>query len=310
MTMNRTWGYKSYDHDWKSTEDLIQKLCDIASKGGNFLLNVGPTAEGIIPQPSIDRLEEIGAWMDVNGESIYGTTASPFHRLSWGRCTKKLSPEAATLYLHVFEWPEDGKLHIPGLKNIPVSVQLLQDGKSIKAKQVKGDKPGIELKLPKDPPDPIVSVIKLEIKGELQVEAVMPKQAKNGQLVLEPDFADLHNRLGTDLRLEGKEGKTNIGYWTDNRTWVSWTFEIKQPGKFTVQAEISAEDESQLMFNVSQQKGQEASLEATEGFSDFQLQELGTLEISEKGIHILEFRPVREGWKPVNLRSVTLVPVK
>ena len=71
MTMNDTWGFKSYDHNWKSTEDLIRKLADIVSKGGNFLLNVGPTAEGLIPEPSVARLKEIGKWLKVNGDSIY-----------------------------------------------------------------------------------------------------------------------------------------------------------------------------------------------------------------------------------------------
>ncbi len=89
MTMNDTWGFKSYDHNWKPTETLIRNLVDIASKGGNYLLNVGPTAEGEIPAPSIERLKEVGAWMKVNGEAIYGTTASPFKRLPWGRCTKQ-----------------------------------------------------------------------------------------------------------------------------------------------------------------------------------------------------------------------------
>ncbi len=77
MTMNRTWGYKSFDHDWKSTETLLRNLIDIASKGGNYLLNIGPKSDGTIPEESIDRLREIGRWMKSNGDSIYGTTASP-----------------------------------------------------------------------------------------------------------------------------------------------------------------------------------------------------------------------------------------
>ncbi|HVW59106.1 MAG TPA: alpha-L-fucosidase, partial [Puia sp.] len=78
MTMNGTWGYKSYDNKWKTPTTLIHNLVDIASKGGNYLLNVGPTAEGEFPQGSIDDLKAIGAWMKVNSEAIYGTKASPF----------------------------------------------------------------------------------------------------------------------------------------------------------------------------------------------------------------------------------------
>jgi len=83
MTMNTSWGYKLYDENWKSSEELIKMLVDIASKGGNFLLNVGPTAEGEFPEASVERLKEIGSWMQLNGESIYGTSASPFFKLPW-----------------------------------------------------------------------------------------------------------------------------------------------------------------------------------------------------------------------------------
>jgi alpha-L-fucosidase len=73
MTMNDSWGYKEADHNWKSAETLIHNLVDIAAKGGNYLLNVGPTAQGLIPQPSVERLAAMGNWMEVNGEAIYGS---------------------------------------------------------------------------------------------------------------------------------------------------------------------------------------------------------------------------------------------
>lgn len=89
MTMNDHWGHNKNDHNFKTSSDLVRKLADIAGKGGNFLLNVGPTAAGEIPPESLDRLREIGRWMEINGESIHGTQAGPFETLSWGRCTQK-----------------------------------------------------------------------------------------------------------------------------------------------------------------------------------------------------------------------------
>ena len=124
MTMNDTWGYKSKDNNWKSTKEIIQTLIDIVSKGGNYLLNVGPTSEGLVPQPSIERLAEVGKWMKVNGTAIYGTTASPFSYLPWGRCTQK----GNKLYLHIFEWPKDGKISVQ-LQNKITKAYLLSDPK-------------------------------------------------------------------------------------------------------------------------------------------------------------------------------------
>ncbi len=162
MTINGTWGYKSYDKNWKSSDDLIRKLCDIASKGGNFLLNVGPTSQGIIPQPEVDRLRAIGQWMKVNGEAIYDTTASPFPKLAFGRCTKRVTESGTTLYLLVFTWPSDGNLLLPGLGNEVTSATILASGASL---PMSHPADGLVVHVTGKAPDPVVSVIKVKIKG-------------------------------------------------------------------------------------------------------------------------------------------------
>jgi len=165
MTMNGTWGYKSYDNKWKSPETLIHNLIDIASKGGNYLLNVGPDALGQFPQGSINDLKAIGAWMKINSEAIYATTASPLTALDWGRCTKKADGDKTALYLSVFKWPANGKLVVPGLKNTALSAKLLADGRELKSQQTNN---GLEIDVPSTAPDKIASVIKVEVKGEVK----------------------------------------------------------------------------------------------------------------------------------------------
>ncbi|HVI44472.1 MAG TPA: alpha-L-fucosidase [Chitinophaga sp.] len=164
MTMNGTWGYKSYDHKWKSVETLVRNLIDIASKNGNYLLNIGPDGLGQFPQGSIDALKGIGQWMKVNGEAIYATNGSPLPALPWGRCTKKTNGSNTTLYLHVFNWPTDGKLQVPGLKNKISKATLLADGKSLSTTE---SADGTVISVPANAPDAIATVIKVETSGTL-----------------------------------------------------------------------------------------------------------------------------------------------
>jgi alpha-L-fucosidase len=156
MTMNTTWGYSEHDHAWKSEETLIRNLIDIASKGGNYLLNIGPRGDGSVPEESIRSMRAIGAWMKRNGESIYGTSASRLSNLPWGRSTTK----GSTVYLHVFDWPADGRLTVPGFTSRVRAATLLGGG-AVKAAPGDG---GLVVQLPGTAPDPIATVIKLEIE--------------------------------------------------------------------------------------------------------------------------------------------------
>ena len=156
MTMNGSWGYKPSDHNWKSSETLIQHLVDIVSKGGNFLLNIGPDSQGLFPKESIERLKAIGQWTKANGESIYGAKASPVHRPAWGRYTSK----AGAIYAHVFDWPEDGKLLLDEKVKVKKASLLAGTKKELKIQKV-GDLQLIVL--PTSAPDTIATVIKLEL---------------------------------------------------------------------------------------------------------------------------------------------------
>jgi len=172
MTMNDTWGFKSDDHNWKSTRNLILKLSDIVSKGGNFLLNIGPTSLGEIPQPSIERLQQIGEWMKINSEAIYGTQAGPFPYLPWGRTTLK----GQKLYLHVVSWPKKGVLTLPLMNKALRSWTLASPNLGLDLKQ---NSSLIEISVPATAPDSLLTVVVLEFEGNPKV-LPSPSAGKQG----------------------------------------------------------------------------------------------------------------------------------
>ena len=163
MTLNGHWGYFLGDEKWKPAPTVIRNLIDITSKGGNYLLNVGPTGAGIIPEGAEADLAQVGTWMKINGAGIYGTDAGPFKApLAWGRCTMKTAAGGTILYLHVFDWPADGKLLVPGLRNEVESARVLATGEKL---ATTADAGGVVITLPAAPPDKISSTIALKIRG-------------------------------------------------------------------------------------------------------------------------------------------------
>lgn len=164
MTMNDTWGYKTNDHNWKQPEVLINMLIETSSKGGNFLLNIGPDERGNIPAPTVNALLAAADWMDVNSESIYGTEASLFEELKFGRSTTKVLENGNTrLYFHVQKWPENGELTIPSLENKVLKASVLGSDEAISAEVLTE---GVVIKgLPKEPVGEFGAVVVVEVLG-------------------------------------------------------------------------------------------------------------------------------------------------
>ena len=168
MTINNSWGYNASDTRWKTAQQLIRNLSDIAAKGGNYLLNIGPMADGTIPAPEVERLQAMGKWMKTNGEAIYATEAGPLYPLpAWGRSTMKANAKGGTtLYVHVWNWPADGKVLLAGVKQPALSGRLLAGGAAVSSAMTAE---GLVLMLPGAAPDPDVSIVAVEFADPLHI---------------------------------------------------------------------------------------------------------------------------------------------
>jgi len=300
MTMNDTWGFKSYDKNWKTTSTLIRNLVDIASKGGNYLLNVGPTAEGEIPAPSIERLQAIGGWLAKNGESVYATTASPFKRLGWGRATQK----PGKLYLNVFNWPADGGLVVPMRSSAKKAYLLGTPGMAL---PFTSSPDGLRIQLPAAAPDPVSSVVVLEGVGK--VDALPPPAIhadEKGVLTLACDAADL---FGHNLRVEGNT-QLNLARWTALDAYPQWEVQIDKPGIFDVSILYAvAPGAGGSEFGVSV-GGRQCTAKTDEtGATTFREIKVGTITVPQTGRQFVTVKPTKIAkGEFMKLRTLTLRP--
>lgn len=171
MTLNHTWGYSHTDKNWKKPGDVLLKLADITSKGGNLLLNIGPDAQGNIPAESTKILKSVGMWLKVNGESIYGAerTVDMPYQIPWGVCTMK----PGHLYLHVLRYPQDApQVRLFNVKLNVKSVRLLATGEELKYIQTyepARNEDRFRIFVPETAPDPVDTVIDVRYEGDIEV---------------------------------------------------------------------------------------------------------------------------------------------
>jgi len=303
MTLNNHWGYNKADQHWKPAGRVIRQLVETVSRGGNYLLNVGPTADGEFPGPAVAILNEVGRWLEVNGEGIYGTTGSPFLDPFWGGCTKKVTPEATTIYLQVLNWPTNGSLMVPGLKNTVQEAYLLTIG-GHKALATRATAEGVAVAGPAAAPDPNGSTVALKIGGALGLEPQLIPRSADGSYTLTAAEGVRH---GTQVKYDEAVDRGYISNWVDPEEWVEWGLQVAKAGRYSVQAVLAASESASFNISAGDQTLSVIS-PGTDDPSRFHVVTLGVVEMRSRGKTMLSMRPVKDGWHPLLLKGLQLKP--
>lgn len=326
-TLNNTWGFKKNDHHWKSPKQLTLLLFDIVSKGGNYLLNVGPDAEGVIPEPSVKILQSVGEWMKVNGEAIYGTQASPFkNEFSWGNITQK----PGKLFLGFYSWPEDD-FYLEGLKSKVTDAYMLSDKSAIEFSQTYDEKTEhnrLKLELPESPPDSAVSIVVLEITGTPEVETIIFQQA-DGTIEFPGGAGQAMKGDSSYSMTFGSRGGGADG-WFDPDITLNWNFYASKPGKYKIDL-VTCETGSHSStvwvsdHNIDVICGNEkANFDVKQNSKEFNPRspywykihsEGGVINIKNEGLQTITLDPVKlnaseDGKNGFTFKELRLIPVK
>lgn len=316
MTLNDTWGYKYYDRNWKSAKEIVENLIDIASKGGNYLLNIGPDSKGIIPAQTVKILKLVGEWMDKNGESIYGSSVSPIGRLPFkdARCTAK----PGKLYIHLMEWPEGNKMVVSGVNAKVKSVYYLADPSKQELIFQHTESHDLIINLDidnisKDVIDPYSTTLVIEYSGELK--------PLSSDFLVDPAFPAFFDPMVAKTSSDSLQyGFNNL--WNEHRgfeilKWkdtskLSWDFRTIRDGIYEVEIDYAA-DENCLDNEMKLSVGDQTFSFKTENTGDwykYQKTILGKVKIAQ-GTHarVVLSPQIIHGSKVMNIKSVTLLPI-
>jgi alpha-L-fucosidase len=306
MTLNEHWGYDKNDHHWKEAPEVIRSLVRVVGMGGNYLLNVGPTAQGQFPAESVRILNRVGQWMKTNSDSIYGTTACPLGNLAWGYCTAK----PGKLFLHVLDWPRDGQLLVPGLRNTVGPAWLLADAKRKKLNTTRLSADDVQVTLPAAPTDGIDSVVVLPIEGQPNAGQTQTLSGSPGSAnVFGVSSAIIH---GKDAHYQGQNLAHRhydaITHWRDPETWAGFRFRAVAPGSYKVLITYSTNAESannEFLVSIGTKTFHE---QVQYGLDQFETYPLGTLQI-EPGTYEMTIKPkiIRKGSSMPDINAITLV---
>lgn len=316
-THNDSWGYAADDLNFKTARQIAERLVKVVSRGGVYMLNIGPDGKGRMPAESVRMLHEVGQWVHAHEAAIHGAEPTPLGSLPWGECTRR----GNTLYLHVFNWPDDGRLVVPGLKskvlralagnNIPVKARATSDG--------------WELTLPLQPPPGLIPVITLETAGGVEASRDL-YVLKGFENPLDSGGAKLNGCQQAKVQWmekfgDWKHAECAVG-WAGAGSSASWSFRTVEPAEFYADVVYSlpaADDYSEWRLTLDGKPvtfplidtGEREKRQAFGGvFPRFRTYRVGLIRFAHAGLHELSLGPTGEAGRTMRLESIILRPVR
>jgi alpha-L-fucosidase len=306
-TNNDSWSYAWYDNNFKSPKEILNRIVSTVARGGTYLFNVGPNGQGQIPEIGAQFLRDAGKWIQKYPQVVYAAGASPWgHAMSWGDITTK----GNSMFLSVFDWPQDGKLYLPGLKKEILSARLL--------KGVKSEKISFEQKqgwtifnVPFQPGDTPASVIELSFKSNPEPADVDPTLglAPNTGTRLLTVFADVKGAERKSISWMEKFGEwkhvTQISKWTEGSS-ASWEIDVLQPGYYYL--DFHYKGKGKLVWNISTDEGSVVQNQQAAN-EKYQKYPMGILEFKKAGKHTIKVSLVEGDPETSSLESVHIYPI-
>jgi len=314
-THNDSWGFASDDLNFKTAREIAIRLVKVVSRGGVYMLNIGPDGKGRMPAESVRMLKQVGAWVHAHETAIHGAEPTPLGSLAWGECTRK----GSTLYLHVFDWPADGRLIVPGLQT-KVSKATLSNSTAIAVKTIPD---GLELQLPARPPKELIPVITLETTGP--INASRDLYVLSGyENTLDTGGAVLSGCKSNKVQWMEKFGDWKHAEcaieWAGAGSTAAWAFRTTEPAEFYADVEYSlpAEDDYSEWHLTLDGKpvtfplidtGERAKRTAFGGaLPRFRVYRVGLIRIEKPGLHELKLGPTGTAGQGAKVSGVTLRP--
>jgi len=301
---NDSWGHAWYDENWKSPKEILERLISTVARGGTYMLNIGPKADGSVPENAARSLLASGDWISTYPEVIYGADASPWHHaLPWGDVTK----QGNKLMLSVYNWPRDGMLYLPGLENEILSVHLRDKEKRQELRYSRDDR-CVMLQLPPRAPEDFISLIELEIDGEPVVDH-LPALDPGISTEITAHFAETHNCKIQQRRWMEKFGEWksswNIHDWNPGSK-ATWEINVLDPGDYLV--ELNYAGKGRLVWRVESDMGETLQNEQNSSHI-FTSYPMGWMKFDTPGKHKVSVSLVNGDPNKSELAAIRFTPI-